>query len=185
MVPILARMSQIHGSARVHPTAEIADDVTIGRGTAVWDRAQILGGARLGADCIVGRDVYIDAGVPIGDRVKIQNRALIYHGVTIGDGVFIGPGAILTNDRNPRAVTPDGDLARADDWTVTPTALADGCSIGAGAIVVAGCDVGSYAMVGAGAVVARPVPANALAVGNPARIDRLGLCVRPSTRGCR
>ena len=58
----------------------------------------------------------IDAGVPIGDRVKIQNRALIYHGVTIGDGVFIGPGAILTNDRNPRAVTPDGDLARADDW---------------------------------------------------------------------
>jgi acetyltransferase-like isoleucine patch superfamily enzyme len=163
-------MSEIHASVRVHPTAEVADDVAIGPGTAVWDRAQLLAGARLGSDCIVGRDVYIDAGVAIGSRVKIQNRALIYHGVTIGDGVFIGPGAILTNDRAPRATTPTGELARATDWTVTPTHLADGCSIGAGAIVVAGCDVGAYAMVGAGAVVTRPVPDNALVVGNPARV---------------
>ncbi|HET8784989.1 MAG TPA: hypothetical protein VFM38_05095, partial [Candidatus Limnocylindrales bacterium] len=58
---------------------------------------------------------------------------------------------------------------RAADWTVTPIHLADGASIGAGAIVVAGCDVGPYAMVGAGAVVTRTVPGHALVVGNPAR----------------
>ena len=47
--------------------------------------------------------------------------------------------------------------------------LHHGCSIGAGAIVVAGVDVGSFALVGAGAVVTRPVADYALVVGNPAR----------------
>src|SRR6478672_11524154 len=110
----------------------------------------------------------LEEGVVLGDRVKIQNAALVYHGVTVGNGVFIGPGAILTNDRNPRAVTATGDLASADDWTVTPIHLGDGASIGAGAVIVAGSDVGPYAMVGAGAVVTHPVPGYALVVGNPA-----------------
>ena len=156
-------------TARVHPTADIEAQVEVGDGTSIWHRAQIRTGARIGADSIVGRDVFIDEGVTIGDRVKIQNGALIYHGVTVGSGVFIGPGAILTNDRFPRAITPTGELARADDWVVTPTVLADGCSIGAGAVVVAGCDIGAFALVGAGSVVTRPVEAHALVVGNPAR----------------
>ena len=120
--------------------------------------------------------MFIDEGVTLGDRVKVQNGALIYHGVTVADGVFIGPGAILTNDRRPRALNADGGLARAADWTVSPVRIAVGASIGAGAIVVAGCDVGSYAMVGAGSVVTHDVPAHSLVAGNPAR--RLGwVCV--------
>ena len=169
-LPILGTMSEIDPTARVHPSAEVGDGVAIGARTAIWDRAQLLDGVRIGADCVVGRDVYIDAGVAIGDQVKIQNAALIYHGVTVGDRVFIGPGAILTNDRVPRATTPAGKLARATDWTVTPTHIGDGASIGAGAIIVAGCDIGAAALVGAGAVVTRSVPANAVVVGNPARI---------------
>jgi acetyltransferase-like isoleucine patch superfamily enzyme len=110
--------------------------------------------------------------VTIGDRVKIQNAALVYHGVTVEDGVFIGPNAILTNDRFPRAITRAGELARADDWTVSPILLRRGCSIGAGAVVVAGTVVGRFATVGAGAVVTRDVPDHALVAGNPAR--RLG-----------
>lgn len=138
----------------------------------MWHRAQIRTGTSLGADCIVGRDVFIDEGIRIGDRVKIQNGALVYNGVMVEDGVFIGPGAILTNDRNPRAITATGDLARADDWTVSPITLRHGCSVGAGAVIVAGLDVGRFAMVGAGAVVTHDVPGHALVAGNPAR--RLG-----------
>lgn len=166
----------IDPSARIHETADIEADVSIGSKTSVWHRAQIRAGARIGRDAVIGRDVFIDEAVTLGDRVKVQNGALIYHGVTIGDGVFIGPGAILTNDRRPRAQSVAGGLARAEDWTVSPIGIATGASIGAGAIVVAGHDIGAWAMVGAGAVVTHDVPAHALVVGNPAR--RIGwVCV--------
>lgn len=161
--------SVIDASARIHPTADLEADVAVGPGTSIWHRAQVRVGARIGAECIIGRDAFIDEGVTIGDRVKIQNAALVYHGVTVEDGVFIGPNAILTNDRYPRAITADGALSRADDWTVSPITLRRGASIGAGAVVVAGVDVGPFATVGAGAVVTRTVPAHALVAGNPAR----------------
>ena len=158
----------IDPSARVHATADIEPDVSVGQGTSIWHRVQVRTGAKIGADCVIGRDAFIDEGVTIGDRVKIQNAALVYHGVTVEDGVFIGPGAILTNDRYPRAITSSGDLVRAEDWTVTPITLRYGSSIGAGAVVVAGVEVGRFAMVGAGGVVTRNVPNHALVVGSPA-----------------
>jgi acetyltransferase-like isoleucine patch superfamily enzyme len=158
----------IDPSARVHATADLEPDVTVGPGTSIWHRAQLRTGARIGRDGVVGRDVFVDEGVVLGDRVKIQNGALVYHGVTAGDGVFIGPGAILTNDRYPRAITATGEPARAGDWDVSPIVLRDGCSIGAGAVVVAGVTVGEFATVGAGAVVTRDVPGHALVAGSPA-----------------
>lgn len=160
----------IDPSARIHASADLEADVSVGAGTSVWHRAQLRTGARIGRDAIIGRDVFIDEGVTIGDRVKIQNGALLYRGVTIADGVFIGPGVILTNDRRPRALNPAGDLARAADWTVSAVRIEVGASLGAGVIVVAGRNVGPYAMVGAGSVVTHDVPAHGLAVGNPARL---------------
>ncbi|MFP5342058.1 MAG: acyltransferase [Candidatus Limnocylindria bacterium] len=159
----------IDPTARIHPSADLEAGVTVGAGSAIWQRAQVRSGARIGAECVVGRDAFIDSDVVVGDRCKIQNAALLYHGLTVEDGVFIGPGAILTNDRYPRAITPTGELARADDWEVSPVVLRHGASIGAGAIVVAGCDVGRFATVGAGAVVTRSVPDHALVAGSPAR----------------
>lgn len=159
----------IDPGARVHPSAELEQDVSVGPGSAIWQRAQIRRGASIGAECVIARDVFIDLGVTIGNRVKIQNGALLYHGVSVEDGVFIGPGAILTNDRHPRAITSSGDLAGAEDWTVSPIILRHGSSIGAGAVLVAGIDVGRYAMVGAGAVVTRDVPGHAVVAGSPAR----------------
>ena len=153
----------------VHPTAEVEDGVQIGAGSRIWALAHVRRGARIGSDCVIGAGVTVDVGVVIGDRCKVQNAALLYRGLTVGDGVFIGPGAVFTNDRSPRAVTPDGAPRSAHDWEVTATFVEYGASIGANATVVAGVRIGAWSMVGAGAVVTRDVPEHALVLGVPAR----------------
>ncbi len=153
----------------ISPRADVAPSATVGKGTRVWDHATIREGAVVGEDCVIARGVYVDVGVRIGDRVKIEDYAVVYHGVTVASGVFIGPGVITTNNRTPRSITLDGRLTTADDWEVSPIHLREGCSLGGGAVIVAGCDVGRHATVGAGAVVTRDVPDHALVVGNPAR----------------
>lgn len=157
-------------TARIHPLAEVSPDALIGAGTRVWHFAQIREGAALGENCIVGKDVYIDADVKIGNNVKIQNGALIYHGATIEDGVFIGPQACLTNDKYPRAITPEGELKSDQDWEVGTVHIGFGASIGAGAIIVTNVNVGRFAMVAAGAVVVNHVPDFGLVMGIPATL---------------
>ena len=159
----------IDSTAHIDPAALVDEGVDIGAGTRVWSLTQVRRGARIGTGCNIGSRVTVDVDVVIGDRCKVQNEALIYRGVRIGDGVFIGPGAVLTNDRHPRAVAPDGTLLRDEDWTVSPIEIGDGASVGANATVVAGVRIGPWAMVGAGAVVTRDVPPHALVLGVPAR----------------
>lgn len=167
----------------IHPTAEVSPQAQIGAGTRIWHQAQVREGAVIGTDCIVGKGVYVDAGVVIGNNVKIQNGALLYHGLTVEDGVFIGPQACFTNDRLPRAITPEGNLKTDADWTVGPIHVGYGASIGAGAIILPNVTIGRFAMVAAGAVVTRSVPPHALVMGAPAQpagyVCRCGQRLRP------
>lgn len=171
------------GAVTVHPTAEVSPQAEIGPGARIWNQAQVRERARIGAETIVGKNVYIDFGVVVGARCKIQNNSSIFHGAELEDGVFIGPHVILTNDRTPRAITPDGALKGADDWTVGRTRVCHGASIGAGAIILPGIRIGRFAMIGAGAVVTRDVDDFALVAGNPARVigrvDEAGNRVAP------
>jgi UDP-2-acetamido-3-amino-2,3-dideoxy-glucuronate N-acetyltransferase len=160
----------IFSTASIHETADISPQANIGERTQIWHRAHIREDATIGDDCVIGKDVYVDHGVQIGNKVKIQNAALVYHGVTIEDGVFIGPQVCLTNDRNPRSITPDGSLKGADDWIVQPITVRYGASIGAGSIILAGLTIGEFAMIAAGSVVTDDVPAYALVMGVPARM---------------
>ncbi len=158
--------------------AAVSSRAKIGAGTKIWLYAQVREDAVIGSQCIIGKGCYIDAGVHIGDRVKIQNNVSVYHGVTIEDEVFIGPHVCFTNDRVPRACTPDGKLKGAADWTVTPSVVRRGASIGANATLLPGVTIGVAALVGAGAVVTRDVPDYTIVRGNPAqptgRICRCG-----------
>ncbi len=161
-------------------TVTVEDGVFVGSGSAVWDLSTLRSGARIGKRCVIGRNVFVDTRVVVGDNCKIQNNALLFAPAVLGNGVFVGPGAILTNDRNPRAVNPDGSLKSADDWESTGITIEDGASIGAGALVVAGTRIGSWALVAAGAVVASDVPPFALVAGVPAR--RIGWVGRTGQR---
>lgn len=155
----------------VHPTALIEDGVVIGPGTAVWDHVHVRGPTRIGKDCILGEKSYVAYGVEIGDRVKVNAFVYVCTRVTLEDGVMVSAGTIFTNDRFPRATTPDLARLRSSDpgEETLPTRVREGATLGAGAVI--GCDlvIGRFAMVGMGAVVTRSVADFFLVVGNPAR----------------
>ena len=170
---------------KVHPAAEVEDDVVIGEGTTVWSRVHIRGGARIGRRCIVGESTYIAGGAVIGDLVTINAMAYICTGVTIEDGVMISAGVIFTNDRYPRSTSPDlSELRKSDtDDQTLPTLVREGATIGAGAVVGSGLEVGRFALVGMGAVVTRSVPDFHLLVGNPGRsVGAVCRCGEPVAR---
>ena len=163
---------------RIHSSADVDPSAKVGERTIVWHLAQLREEVQVGADCIVGRGAYLGPGVVVGDRCKIQNHALVYEPAVLADGVFVGPAVVFTNDLNPRAVTPDGQLKSADDWDCVGVTVEEGASIGARAVCIAPVRIGAWAMVAAGSVVTRDVPPFALVAGVPARqigwVDRSG-----------
>jgi acetyltransferase-like isoleucine patch superfamily enzyme len=162
------------------PTAQVDETAEVGAGTSVWELAQIREKARLGTCCVIGRGAYVGAGVQIGDNVKLQNYALVYEPAVLGDGVFVGPAVVLTNDRNPRSVDPEGHQKGGGDWEVVGVTVDEGASLGARSVCVAPVRIGRWAMVAAGAVVTKDVPDFGLVVGVPAR--RIGWVGRAGVR---
>lgn len=156
------------GSARpgptVDPTAVVEPGAVVGVGTQIWHHAHVREGGVVGERCVLGKGVFIDAMAVVGNGCKIQNNVSVYSGVHLEDLVLVGPSAVFTNDRYPRADSPD--------WPLVPTTVRTGASIGANATVVCGVEIGRWALVAAGAVVTRDVEAHELVGGNPAR--RLG-----------
>ncbi len=95
----------------------------------------------------LGERVFFDhgMGIVIGETAEIGDGCTIYHGVTLG-----GTSLYKGSKRHPT--------------------LGKDVVIGAGAKVLGGFTVGDGAKVGSNAVVTKPVPQGATAVGNPARI---------------
>ena len=106
-----------------------------------------LTGIEIHPGATVGRRVFIDhgMGVVVGETAEIGDDCTIYQGVTLG-GTSLTKGA----KRHPT--------------------LGKGVIVGANAQVLGGFTVGDGARIGSGAVVVKPVPPGATAVGNPARV---------------
>lgn len=145
----------------IHPLADVQTDL-IGTATKIWQFVVILPNARIGQNCNICSHCFIESDVKIGDRVTIKNGVHLWDGLQIGDDVFIGPNVTFTNDKFPRS-----KQHQAHPLT---TSIESGASLGANATILPGLKIGRNAMVGSGAVVTRSVPANAIVVGNPARI---------------
>lgn len=145
-----------------HPDARVESD-SIGQGTRIWAFAHILPGAEIGRDCNICDHTFVENDVKLGDRVTIKCGVQVWDGITLEDDVFVGPNATFTNDPFPRS--------RQQPEAFTRTLIRKGASIGANSTILPGIVIGAGAMVGAGAVVTSNVPANAIVVGNPARIS--------------
>jgi UDP-2-acetamido-3-amino-2,3-dideoxy-glucuronate N-acetyltransferase len=150
--------------AYIHPSSIVEPGAMIGNGTRVWHFCHIMPSAIIGENCILGQNVYVDNNVSIGNAVKIQNNVSVYNGVILEDEVFVGPSAVFTNVINPRSF-----IERKKEFR--STLVRRGASIGANATIICGIEIGEYAFIGAGAVVTKSVPAFALMLGNPARLN--------------
>ena len=84
---------------------------------------------------------------------------------------MISAGTIFTNDRFPRAATPDLKQLRPSepDEHTLPTLVREGDTIGAGSVIGNDLTIGRFAMVGMGSLVTRSVPDFHLVIGSPAR----------------
>ncbi|WP_432933127.1 sugar O-acetyltransferase [Microbispora sp. CA-135349] len=132
--------------------------------------AELLG--EIGADTFIRPPLRVD----YGSHIRIGARSFANYGlvaldvapITIGDDVQIGSNVQLLTPTHP----VDPELRRAKWEAAEPITIGDNVWLGGGAIVLAGVTVGDNAVVGAGAVVTRDIPANVVAVGNPARVIR-------------
>jgi acetyltransferase-like isoleucine patch superfamily enzyme len=149
----------------------IAPDVRLGNNVRTYAFVNLYG-CEIGDDSRIGTFVEIQKGVVVGKRVKISSHTFICEGVTIEDNVFIGHGVMFTNDKYPRATTEDGSPQSEMDWSVVPTVIKKGASVGSNATILCGVTVGEGAIIGAGSVVTKDVPAWTIAAGVPARILR-------------
>jgi len=155
----------------IHPTS-LVETHHIGRGTQIWAFAQVVKSARIGACCNIGDHCFIESGVKIGDNVTIKHGNKIWSGITLGNGGFVGPMQLPLTPLSPSMAQLEPVIPgyHKRQWLVT-THIQEGASIKANAIVQAGILIGEFAVVGVGAVVMKDVPAYALVVGNPARIQ--------------
>jgi maltose O-acetyltransferase len=106
----------------------------------------------------VGARTFINFGAVLLDVAKIM----------IGEDVQVGPNVQFLTPTHPI----DADLRRAKFEAAEPITVGNNVWLGGGVIILPGVNIGENTVVGAGAVVTKDLPANVVAVGNPARVIR-------------
>lgn len=135
-------------AARCRITAAIRQRYENQFATLVHPLAWIGDHVSIGAGSVVCAGCLVTTDVVIGEHVHVNIACTLSHDVTLADFVTLSPRVSLTGN----------------------VRVGQGAEIGAGSVVIPKMQVGEWAILGAGAVVNRPVPANATAVGVPARV---------------
>ena len=132
--------------------------------------SQLIG--ELGEDVAIRPPLSVDYGahIAIGDRTFINTGlvALDVAPIRVGADCLLGPNVQLLTPIHPLEPGP-----RRQKWeSAEPITLEDNVWLGGGVIVCPGVTIGRNSVIGAGSVVTRDIPANCVAVGNPARVIR-------------
>jgi maltose O-acetyltransferase len=129
--------------------------------------ADLLGS--LGERSVIRPPLYVDYGVHVfvGARTfaNFGLVALDVAEIRIGDDVQIGPNVQLLTPIHP--VEPEARRNKLE--AAKAISIGNNVWLGGGAIVCPGVRIGDNTVVGAGTVVTKDLPANVMAVGNPAR----------------
>ena len=149
----------------------ISGDVKLGENVKLSKFINLYG-CTIGDNTKIGAFVEVQKNAAVGRNCKISSHTFICEGVTIEDDVFIGHGVTFVNDSYPRATAQGGSLQTEADWTVEPTLVKKGASIGSGSTILANVTIGENAIIGAGSVVTKDVPPGTVVAGNPAKVLR-------------
>jgi len=123
-----------------------------------------------------GAEIRPPLRVDYGRHIRVGARTFANFGlvaldvapITIGDDVQIGTNVQLLTPTHPIDPQP-----RRDKWEAAkPITIGDNVWLGSAVIVLPGVTIGENTVVGAGSVVTRDLPANVVAMGNPARVLR-------------
>lgn len=82
----------IDPSVHIHPTADLADDVTVGAHVVIGAGCRIASGVRIGPGCILGENISIGSDTELIARVTVMNHC------EIGARCVIQPGAVIGSD---------------------------------------------------------------------------------------
>jgi acetyltransferase-like isoleucine patch superfamily enzyme len=146
----------------------ISGDVKLGENVKLSKFINLYG-CTIGDNTKIGAFVEVQKNATVGNNCKISSHTFICEGVTIEDDVFIGHSVTFINDMYPRATARNGRLQTEADWTVEPTLVKKGASIGSGSTILAKVTIGEDAIIGAGSVVTKSVPPGSIVAGNPAK----------------
>ncbi len=157
-----------------------------GRRPVFWDREPTLA---VGAG---GRIAIGDGLVSFGDPYPARLSAAAGAELTIGDGCLVNYGVeifaahavhigsdVLIGDLATIYDTDFHPVEPGSPTRIEPVRIEDGAWICRLAIVLPGVTVGAGAIVAAGAVATRDVPPHSIVAGNPAKVVREDLAVRP------
>lgn len=125
---------------------------------------------RVDPSAVVNKRAKISPGATIMAHAGVGARCAIPSGVTLEQHVMMGPDCLFLTGDHP--VPEDGRFFGEYQPIHRAIVVEEDVFIGARVIVLPGVRIGRGAAIGAGAVVARDIPAGAVAVGNPARVVR-------------
>ncbi|TKR24734.1 sugar O-acetyltransferase [Cellulomonas hominis] len=111
-----------------------------------------------------GKNIHVGARTFVNFNLTALDVATIH----IGDDCQIGPNVQLLTPIHPVEPQPRKDKLEG----AKPIVIGDNVWLGGGVIVCPGVTIGENSVIGAGSVVTRDIPANVVAVGNPARVIR-------------
>jgi len=114
--------------------------------------------------CDYGYQTHVGARTFVNFGVVLLDVATI----TIGDDVQVGPYVQFLTPTHPIEAEP----RRAKLEAARPIVVGDNVWLGGGVIICPGVSIGANTVVGAGAIVTKDLPADVVAVGNPARVVR-------------
>lgn len=138
--------------------------VIIRHGT-VFNGVVFNGGALIEPYCRLSGD----PSIIIGDNFYLNSGCHLLGEIRIGNDVMIGPKTVIWGrDHGMRLGTP----MRKQPHMRAPVIIGNDVWISANVTILKGVEIGSGAVIGAGSVVTRSIPPFAIAVGNPARVQR-------------